>query len=204
MAVLAPITGAPTRASEINRRGLLAGLALAPALAAMPSAASAADRWDMLRAEFERAADTALTYHETVYQVERARVDAMAGEQPPLWFEHTARSGQTARFAVVPGKQFPFASPLLDRLHDEAAAKWEAWRERDDRAERDPRWLAVDAEMARLWDIENDARVALMHEPAPHGRALALKVQLAIANDDLWDEDRAALLEDVRRMAPSC
>ncbi|WP_288413099.1 hypothetical protein [uncultured Sphingomonas sp.] len=201
MAVVAPTTGAPLRASEINRRGLLAGLTLAPALAVMPPAANAADRWEILHARFERAAEAALTFHETVYQVERERIDAMAGEQPPLWFEHTTRSGQTARFAVVPGKQFPFASPLLDRLHDEAAANWEAWRERDDRVERDPRWLAVDREMSRLWDVENDARVALMHEPAPHGRALALKVQLAIANDDLWDEDRVALLEDVRRMA---
>lgn len=40
MAVHAPITGAPSRASEINRRGLLAGLALAPALVA-PTVAAA-------------------------------------------------------------------------------------------------------------------------------------------------------------------
>jgi hypothetical protein len=38
MAIHAPITGAPSRASEINRRGLLAGMALAPVVVATPLA----------------------------------------------------------------------------------------------------------------------------------------------------------------------
>lgn len=200
MAVHAPITGAPTRASEINRRGLLAGLTIAPAFAAIPADARTESRWDVLRARYERAAAAAKTFDATVHQPERDRIDRIVGERPPLWFEHTAKNGHTARFAIVPEKASPYSMPPFRELYDQALARWEAWVERDRQAFHDARWRAVDAQMARLWVAEGAARAALMREPAPDGRALAFKVQVALSNDELWDQDREALMADVRRL----
>lgn len=200
MAVHAPITGAPTRASEINRRGLLAGLALTPALAAIPAAAIAADRWNMLRARYEQAAADVRAFDETIHQPARDRVDAIVGPRPPLWFEHTARSGQTARFAVIANGCSPYVGPPYQQLHDAALARWQAWNARDEAASSDPHWRAIDAKMARLWDVEGAARIALMAEPAPDGTALAFKVHVALTNDELWDEDRSVLVDDARRL----
>lgn len=187
--------------APIARRQLLGAIAIAP-IAAIPAApASAAPRWDALRTKYEAASATALLYYERVFEPEQERILSSVGRQPPLSFEHMARSGQVATFAVVPAARSPFAMPALDKLHDDAAAAWNAWSERDAGSKHDPRWRQAQDRMTTLFEVEEVARSRLMAEPAPHAAALAMKLKLALGDFDLSERDRLALLADAERLS---
>ena len=204
MAVHAPIMGAPSGASEINRRGILGfaagagAIALASPIAAMPSRA---DRWSALRLRYEQAAHVADDYWRRAYEPGMARLNVIDEEQPPLWFEHRATNGQVGRFRVDPKLTAPaFPSPLLNDLHAAAATTWNEWYKRRCHAELETEWSGIAQRMDQLWSVEDAARSALMKEPAPNAAALALKVKLALDNDELWVSDRKALVADLERL----
>ncbi len=91
--------------------------------------------------------------------------------------------------------------PVLDKLHDDAAAAWIAWSERDAGSKHDPRWRQVQDRMTALFEVEEVARSRLMAEPAPHAAALAMKLKLALGDFDLSEPDRLALLADAERLS---
>lgn len=187
-----------------SRRALL-GFAGVGALAlAAPTAAKLpqVDRWEALRIRWESASEAADSFYERNYQPDRKRIDTLVGKTPPFWFEHTNQSGRTARYMVDPSvENAGFITPICNDLHRKAADAWNEWRDRNIRAEAEPRWASISKRMDDLWGAEDTARKALFAEPAPHGAALALKVKLALGNDDLWDCDREALLADAQKMA---
>jgi hypothetical protein len=172
---------------------------LAAPVAAIPTSD---DRWTALRASWEAASEVANRYYERVYKAEHERINAIIGKEPPLWFEHTAKSGRVARYPVDPESDgagiYP---PIYREMHRDAANAYIAWRARYARADNDCRWKPVAERMDALWDAEDQARKRLFTEPAPHAAALALKVELALGNDELWDCDREALLADTKRLA---
>lgn len=193
-----PIYSTPTR------RALL-GLATATALIIAAPVASMPprhDRWTVLRANWEAASEIANSYYELVYKAEHERINAIIGKQPPLWFEYITKNGQVARYPVDPKSDgsgiYP---PTYREIHRNAADAFNAWKDRYARADNDRRWKPVAERMDALWDAECQARKRLFAEPAPYAAALALKVQLALGDDELWDCDREALLADAKRLA---
>lgn len=184
-----------------SRRAVL-GFAGVSALAlAAPIAAKlpAASRWETLRKQWNDAAETADQYWQSIYQPARKRIEAFTGATPALHFVDDA-DGCAIHWKVHPRRRSPFGDPALDKRHDDMADRWNEWMSRSDQAERDPVWQHVSQNMDRLWDDEHRARNALVNEPAPDGAALALKVQLALGNDELWDGDREALFADAARL----
>jgi len=187
-----------------SRRALL-GFANAGALIATAPVAVmhfSDDRWTVLRADWEAASEVANSFYERVYKAEHQRINAIIGKQPPLWFEYTAKSGQVVRHPVDPKSDGSGIYPPTSReMHRDAAEAFNAWRDRYARADNDRRWKPVADHMDALWEAEEQARKRLFAEPAPHAAALALKVQLALRGDELWDCDREALLADTKRFA---
>jgi hypothetical protein len=191
-----------TNISSPSRRALLSFAGVGALALAAPIAAKIpqTSRWDTLRAQWNDAADAADQYWQIVYQPARERIEAFTGVTPPLHFRDNA-DGCEIHWKVHPHRRSPFGDPVLDKRHDDMADRWNEWMARSNEAERDPGWQQISENMDRLWEDEHRARNALINEPAPDGAALALKVQLALGNDELWDGDREALLADVSRMA---
>lgn len=185
-----------------SRRSLLSFAGVGALALAAPIAAKIpkTSRWDVLRKQWDDANDVADGYWQDVYQPARKRIEAFTGAAPALHFLDNA-DGCEIHWKVHPRRRSPFKDPVLDKRHDDMADQWNEWRARSNEAERDPAWQHISENMDRLWDEEHRARNALVNEPAPDGTALALKIQLAFGNDEIWDGDREALLADASRMA---
>ena len=185
-----------------SRRSLLgfAGIGALALAAPVAAEASYTSRWNVLRKQWNDAADVADQYWQNVYQPARKQIEAFTGATPALHFRDSA-DGCEIHWKVHPRRRSPFGDPVLDKRHDDMADRWNEWMERSAEAERDPVWQRVSENMDRLWDDEHRARNALVAEPAPDGTALALKIQLALGNDEIWDADRESLLADASRMA---
>lgn len=188
---------APSRRALLGFAGVSVLALAAPIAAQLPQS----DRWDALRLRWERASEAAAKYHERAYTPARDRLEAFTGKCPPLHFDVTALSGQSVRQKVHPRTRSPFSVPHWNKQHDELADAWDAWMKRSAEGEARDGWQAISEKMDDLWSEEDRARNAMINEPAPHAKALALKVQLALGNDDLWDGDREALLADAARLA---
>lgn len=194
--------------AAVNRRHLLgfagAGvIAMATPIAARsirePAGNNAA--WDRVRAGFD-STTYAVEEYEKTYMPALQRITDEVGPIPPLSFIHTAESGQTERVEVsLADADGSHPMPCYRAKAQEVAQARQAWIERNSRYENDPRWVAIDARMSALDSDQHHARKALMREPAPDGAALALKLRLALDSDELWDDEREALLADARRMA---
>jgi len=188
----------PTRRALLGFAAGVGALALAtPVAAKLPQV----QRWEALRVRWENAAKTAEEYYDRTYKPALKRLEAFTGKCPPLHFDITAASGQSVRHKVHPRQRSPFSVPQWNQQHDEMADAFDLWMRRSAEAEAMHGWQAISATMDDLDSREYLARNAMVNEPAPHAKALALKVQLALGNDDLWDGDRAAILADAARMA---
>ena len=185
-----------------SRRALLGFAGLSAIALAAPVYATAPNisRWNILRQQWNDAADVADQYWQKVYQPARKRIENFTGPTPALHFLDSA-DGCEVRCKVHTRRRSPFGDPVLDRRHDDMADRWNEWMDRTATAERNPVWQRVSENMDRLWGDEHRARNALVNEPAPDASALALKVQLALGSDELSDDDRKALLVDAQRMA---
>jgi hypothetical protein len=200
-------TGTSPQKFELNsspsRRAVLGFAGGATVLALSGSGASAAtpitNRWDELLARYEASANAASAYWEHTYQPQCERIDAMVGKMPSLWIEHRTASGECFRVNVDPLCTDPPQTFLVEERR-EVIRKWTEWSDRYRGIDRDPAFASVTVRMDELWAVEDSARTALMDEPAPTVRALAIKVKLAFANDEMWETDRDALLVDVARL----
>jgi len=187
----------PSRRAMLGFAGVGAIALAAPIAAQLPQG----NRWETLRQRWEIACEVAADYYERIYKPARQRLEAFTGESPPLHFNITAKNGQTVRHEVHSRTRSPFSVPNWNERHDELADAWDAWMKRSNEAESRHGWQTISAKMDDLDGCEYQTRNAMFNEPAPHAEALALKVQLALGNDELWDCDRAALLADAQRMA---
>lgn len=185
-----------------SRRALFGFAGIGAIALAAPIAAKVpqTSRWDVLRKHWNDAAEAADQYWQNVYQPAVKRLEAFTGPTPALHFLDSAE-GCEIRWKVHPNKRSPFGHPSLDKRHDDMADRWNEWMARSAEAERQPGWQSASDNMDRLWGDEHRARNALVNEPAPDGQALALKLQLALGNDELWDADREALMADAARLA---
>lgn len=186
-----------------SRRTLLGLAGIGTLALAAPIAAQLPqdDRWETLRQRWEIACEASADYYERTYKPARQRLAAFTGECPPLHFNITAKSGRTVRHEVHPRTRSPFSVSHWNERHDELADAWDAWMTRSKEGESRHGWQTISAKMDELDGCECRTRTAMFNEPAPHAQAFALKVQLALGNEELWDCDRAALLADAQRMA---
>lgn len=183
-----------------SRRALFGGIALAVFASAAPAgAAEAVQRWDMLYAQYLAACDAAATYCEGEYKQARQAFDAAVGPCPPMTFAVKTMGGGAGVVRIDPHFDY-LTVPVRKREHEMQQA-YRAWRDRRQQVDADPEWQRIGHYADALWAVEDQARTALMNEPAPDARALAIKVQLALANDELWDADRDALIADTARFA---
>ncbi len=183
-----------------SRRALFGGIALAALAGAAPaSATGAVRRWDMLYARYLAACDAAATYCEGDYKRAQEAFDAAVGPCPPMSFTEKTMGGGVGVVRIDPHLDY-LAVPVRKREHEMQQA-YRAWRDRRQQVDADPEWQRIVHHADALWAVEDQARTALMNEPAPDAQALAIKVQLALANDELWDTDRTALIADAGRIA---
>lgn len=166
----------PSRRALLGFAGIGALALAAPLTAKLP----ASDRWDTFRLRWERASEAAANFHEFTYAPARERLEAFTGKSPPLHFDVTASNGQSVRHHVNSYTRSPFYVPHWNKQHDELADAWDAWMERAAEGEARDGWQSISEKMDDLWSQEDRARKAMINEPAPHAKALALKVQLAL------------------------
>jgi hypothetical protein len=185
----------PSRRALLGFAGVGAIALAAPLAARIP----VTSRWNILQKQWNDAAEAADQYWQHVYQPARKRIEAFTGATPDLYFLDDSNGGGI-RWKVHPRRRSPFGDPVLDKRHDDMADRWNEWMARSAEAERQPDWQNVSEHMDRLWDSEHLARNALVNEPAPDGAAFALKVQIAMGNDHVWDGDREALIADAARL----
>jgi len=200
MAIHAPITAAaecaPGNASTFapSRRDLIRAL---PALAVLPAAAEAApsSQWDAALAHYVSAHAAAKRYRAAEYDPAWERINASAGPAPSSRVEI---GGAYPRQIDVDQRVTYPPIPLYDPARS-AQKTWKEWFSR--RCFNEQYHRAILNRQETLWEVEDAARKNLMGERAPHAAALAFKVQLAFDNDEIWEEDRAALLADARHLA---
>lgn len=154
--------------------------------------------WDRLRAAWETAVAAAEEYHAAHYTPARSRLDEAVGPLPPCTHVITATSGRACTYKIDINADWP-PFPAFDPLREKQQALRD-WFARSAECERHPDWVEASRQMDALWEVEDAARSAMMTEPAPDGTAFALKVQLALGNDEMWDSDREALLSDLARL----
>lgn len=183
-----------------TRRDILCAAIGTAAIASVSGAAVAAPqrRWDTLLAQFEAARTAAKQYYRQTYSAASKRMDDLRGPYPATSCTITARSGQTCTVHVTIGREYPPSAPY-DRAR-EMQREFERWMLRSAALERESWWTVIDDRMDALDTAERDARDALMAEPAPDAAALARKLQLALENEDLWENERAALQADANRI----
>jgi len=202
--------GADSVRANPSRRHILAALAAAPV--AFPAAAACAvpalTSWDKKLAAYEAAKREHENWHERVYYPVMEKVERFA-PRPDLWFEVTARSGQTARYDMWPTRMDEYDNHISHVFREKAAAVREAWETHVAGRERFG-LSALNKESDRLVDYVYDLHNELIYMPAPHLRALAWKVDQLFgpgiareADEDgpTWCADYInALVSDVRRL----
>lgn len=75
------------------------------------------------------------------------------------------------------------------------------WYERRCRIEKEPWYQIPSDRLGQLYSNLDQARSALMDYPAPHEAAVLYKLRLALQNEEVWEDDRRALLADAQRLA---
>lgn len=211
MASAAPTTGAPLRAPgkladysapAPSRRAML-GLAAGATVIALPFGSSAAaprvTRWHVLRAQYEAARDEAERFYQAKYKPAFERIKKVVGPCPPMICTIAMKNGGVIHVRITgDGDHPPF--PAWDKAR-EMDRQYAAWRDRNVKAEANPTWAAIQQMSERLDQAEDDARIAMMAEPAPDLAAMTYKLRLALSNDELWENERAALAADAARFA---
>jgi len=121
------------------------------------------------------AADRAFEeYRALVWEPLAATMDERA-PRPDLWFEVTAKSGQTARFHVSPSKLGEWDDHIFPVFRKKGAAVRDAWLAYRAICE-DVGWDAAGQEMDRLCNERGDYESSLIETPAPDQTALLDKL----------------------------
>ncbi|WP_267380532.1 MULTISPECIES: hypothetical protein [unclassified Sphingomonas] len=195
----------PEEISAPSRRGLLAIVAGAGVGAfaingPLQAVAPAMRPWDRLCAIYEHSAASSADYFETTFKPAWDCFDAVVGEPPRLSFIHRASNGHECEVPVsLEDETIPHPIGPYRTQAKAAARAHREWLERRRAAEASPQWQAMSKHMDGLYDTEDRSRAALMATDAPDAWALAFKLQLALSNDEMWEADREALLNDVKR-----
>ena len=190
-----------------TRRGLLSIAAGVGAVAmSLPASSLAATikqmrPWDLRLADYRAALARAENFNETVYRPAWQQMVSIAGDQPPLSFTHTARSGHVATIHMTPADMDDYAAhPAYRHLASPLRDAWRTWQRNDKLAQRLVGWEAIEARQDALDAEEIRTQALLMAEPAPDHRALAVKLTIALTRvaGELQDVDRDALVADLR------
>ena len=177
MATHAPIMGSQTRAPGIDRRKLLAALAMSPIIALPTSAALGEGRadcgaWNRALALYEAALDAERRYARTVCGPMEAAL-ARLSPRPALSFDAPNMPGTSY---ILPANKLAaydrHPSPVVRRA---AAQVRDAWL-RHIEARRAVNHDAINEEWERLDQIADAAQYALLTMPAPDGAALWWKL----------------------------
>lgn len=224
MAVHAPITGAPSRASEIHRRHLLSGLGVASLFAAsgtaranpgavanegsamnmyatipFPAQIRPEERlWNQRLAAYESAHAAMERYDTQFYAPAMKRFNGILGPRPKMRVVWNDRDGREHSEDVHPFHQYPRG--LFYDQHRACQAANQDYRSRWSALSDESWWTEVQTTMDNLDRVEGEARDALMECPSPHMAALAYKLRLALANEEMWACDREALDAESKRV----
>ncbi|NIJ07610.1 hypothetical protein FHS31_001206 [Sphingomonas vulcanisoli] len=186
MATHALIMGAPSRAPSLpatNRRSFLGALAFAP-VAASPIIAFAAkaesvrvDRtvWDRAFATMEAAKQASDEFDNNVLAPVDAELERIA-PRPELSFDHTAKSGQVARYEMWVTDLHRWDNHSVPEIRESAARVRGAWNKHVE-AQRRLGWEPICDESERLCEIRCDHESDLIAIPAPDHAALLWKLE---------------------------
>jgi hypothetical protein len=207
-------TAAPTkmmgeRFPGTSRRSLLGALAGAPIIAALANIATSAPKtplsdWSRAYARW-KAADEAWDVHTAKFLNPAIdEIDRLA-PMPPTWFEHTARSGQVARYYVDTKDPTAWdeAIGIIGRLGREHQAAWWAWRPKYDEAEKAVGLPKIEEEDSSLCAGMVAARTAALTTPAASMSELLEKADFIkeCFSDSINEERYDAILADIRHIA---
>lgn len=189
-------------ASVPSRRAVFGMGAAGVALTLLPVAAGAAAiprRWDILRARYEAAVAAADFYNAGPYAKARDRLCTKLGDKPPTSYIIPTSDRKGIEVKIFREGDFP-PFPQYDRAREMQLAL-NAWMTRWLELEKEPWVEGPSTKMDKLYDKEAQAREALMEEPAPDATALAYKVHLALANEEIWANEREAITADAARLS---
>jgi hypothetical protein len=171
------------------------------ALTLLPVAAGAAAiprRWDTLRARYEEANEEADRYNDGPYNRAWKRFEAILGERPPASYTIPTKRGPEIEVKITRTGSYP-SFPQWDRAR-EMQRVFNDWYDRWINLEKEAWWAIPTEKMDALWSVADQARETLMEEPAPDAAALVYKVHLALANEEFWANERAAIERDAKRL----
>ncbi|WP_271299658.1 hypothetical protein [Sphingomonas sp. CV7422] len=154
-------------------------------------------------ADYRAALQRSDAFNQSTYKPAWERMVRLAGEQPPLSFTHTARSGHVATLHMTLADMDEYAvNPAYRHLAAPLRDAWRAWKKRDDQAQHVVGWPAIEHRQDVLDAEEYRTQALLIAESAPDHEALAIKLKIALTRvaGELQDDDRDALAADLERL----